>query len=92
MNVIRLLIVGLLSLAFSTAFAAINLNTADQKTLEALPGIGAAKAKAIMDYRTKNGSFQTVQDLAKVKGISDKFVTENLANLTVGETPAKTVQ
>ena len=40
----------------------ININSADQKTLESIPGIGPAKAAAIIDYRTKNRGFRTVQE------------------------------
>ena len=45
--------------AVCTAFslAAVNVNTASSAELEALPGIGPAKAKAIVEYRQKNGAF-----------------------------------
>jgi len=57
-----------------SAFAGVNVNTADLKTLESLPGIGPAKAQAIIDYRTQNGKFQAIDDLKKVNGISDKIL------------------
>lgn len=60
------LIAGLLSVC---ALAAVNINTAQQAELETLKGIGPAKAKAIVDYRGKNGPFKTVDDLEKVSGI-----------------------
>ena len=79
-------IIGLVSsLLFSfSAFAAVNLNTATQAELEAVKGIGPAKAKAIMAYRDKNGGFKSVDELAKVKGfgkasaskLKDQFVVE----------------
>jgi competence protein ComEA len=47
----------------------ININKATAEELDRLPGIGPAKAKAIMDYRDKNGSFKTIEDIQKVKGI-----------------------
>ena len=68
MKKIAALIVGLAMCAFS-ALAAVNLNTATQEQLETLNGIGPAKAKAIIDYRTKNGPFKTVEELDKVPGI-----------------------
>lgn len=63
----------------SSAFAAVNINTADQAALEALPGIGAAKATAIIDHRTKNGNFKTKEQLLEVKGIGSKIL-ENVQN------------
>lgn len=47
----------------------ININTADEKSLDALSGIGPAKAKAIIDYRDSYGGFKTIQDITKVSGI-----------------------
>ena len=49
----------------------ININTADAAALEGLPGVGPATAKAIIDHRTANGPFASVEDLKKVKGIGD---------------------
>ena len=57
--------------------AATNINTASQTELESLQGIGPAKAKAIIEYREKNGSFASVEDLKKVDGIG----TETLKQL-----------
>ncbi|WP_371926504.1 ComEA family DNA-binding protein [Chromobacterium sp. IIBBL 290-4] len=71
------------------ALAAVNLNTATQQQLEALKGIGPAKAKAIVDYRTKNGPFKTVDDLKKVSGIGDKTLEKLRKDLAVsGGAPA----
>jgi len=53
------------------AFAVVNINSASQKQLEELPGVGPAKAKAIIDYRKKNGAFKATEDLKKVDGIGD---------------------
>jgi competence protein ComEA len=62
------LLVALLMIAIN-AFAAVNVNTANKDELQMLTGIGPAKAQAIIDYRTKNGDFKTVDDLTKVPGI-----------------------
>lgn len=47
----------------------VNINEADEKKIGELPGVGPSTAKAIMDYRSTNGSFETAEDLQKVKGI-----------------------
>ncbi|WP_199905529.1 ComEA family DNA-binding protein [Microvirgula aerodenitrificans] len=71
---LRRLLVGILAafVYIGAAFAAVNVNTASQAELEALNGIGPAKARAILDYRQKNGPFKSVDDLKKVNGIGDK--------------------
>lgn len=50
----------------------INVNIADAKTLEQLPGIGEVRAKAIVEYRQKNGPFRSIDELKKISGIGDK--------------------
>jgi len=47
----------------------LNLNTATASELDALPGVGPATAKAIIDHRTKKGPFTKVEDLLNVAGI-----------------------
>ena len=47
----------------------VNINTADAQTLAAaLDGVGASRAKAIVEYRDSHGPFRSVDDLAQVKG------------------------
>jgi competence protein ComEA len=58
----------------ASALAAVNINTADLNTLESLPGIGASKAQAIIDYRTEHGNFKSIDELTNVKGIGDKVL------------------
>ncbi len=50
----------------------VNLNTADETALEGLPRVGPAMAKRILDWRTKNGRFRSVNDLMNVTGIGQK--------------------
>ena len=50
----------------------VNINTASKKELDALPGIGEVLAQRIIDYRSANGPFSTVDELTKVKGIGAK--------------------
>lgn len=66
--------------AMPAAASAIDINSADATQLESLPGIGPAKSKAIIDYRTQNGPFQNAADLEKVPGIGPKTM-EQLAPL-----------
>ena len=49
----------------------VNINTADVAQLCTLPGIGEARAKAIIAYRETNGNFQDIEDIMKVSGIKD---------------------
>jgi len=50
----------------------ININTATQSDLETLPGIGPAKAGAIIQDREKNGPFKSVEEITRVTGIGEK--------------------
>jgi comEA protein len=50
----------------------INLNTATVEQLETLPGIGRKTAEAILEHRTKVGSFKKIEELMNVKGIGEK--------------------
>ncbi|MGG3282907.1 helix-hairpin-helix domain-containing protein [Paenibacillus solani] len=52
----------------------INVNTADVAALMELPGIGEAKAKAIINYRNQFGPFRSKADLMNVKGIGPKIL------------------
>lgn len=47
----------------------VNINTANATQLTQLPGVGPAIAQKIIDYRTANGPFTSVDDLTKVPGI-----------------------
>lgn len=65
------------------AAAAVNLNTATKDELVALPGIGPAKAQAIVDYRNQHGPFRSVDDVRKVKGIGEKLFLQIRPELTL---------
>ena len=50
----------------------INLNTADEKALLRLPGIGKVTAARIIQFREKNGDFKNINELLKIKRIGKK--------------------
>jgi comEA protein len=52
----------------------ININSATQEELQALPGIGPAIAGRIIAYRTAHGQFTSVDNIADVKGIGPRTV------------------
>jgi comEA protein len=58
----------------------IDINHAEAWLLEALPGIGPAKAQAIIDYRQQNGGFGHIAEITEVPGISTTMY-ENLRDL-----------
>ncbi len=62
---------------------AVDLNKATLAELEALSGIGPAKAKAIVDYRTKNGPFKSADDLDKVKGVGKGIIAKIGGEVTI---------
>jgi len=65
----------------------VNLNSASADELARLPGIGPAKAKAIVAHRAEE-PFRKPEDLRKVKGIGDKLYEQVKDHIMVGEPPA----
>lgn len=63
------------SLAHQTAsHSPVNINQATATELATLKGIGVKKAAAIVSYREQHGNFKSVDDLAHVRGISNKML------------------
>ncbi len=73
------------------AFAGpVNINTADAETIsKELEGVGLTKAQAIVEYRQKHGPFKSADDLSLVKGIGERTVAINRANIKVDQSPKK---
>jgi len=57
----------------SAGHSLLELNRADAKDFESLPGIGPVLAQRVIDYRTTVGKFETIDDLRAVKGIGPKI-------------------
>ena len=64
--------------------ARININTASQKELTSLPGIGDTKAAAILADRTENGFYAAPEDLKRVSGIGDATFEKLRDRITTG--------
>ena len=77
--------VVLLMFMVTAAWAKININTASVAELEALPGIGAKKAEAIVKYREDHGKFQKTEDIVMVKGIGEKLLKKISGEIEVGK-------
>ena len=85
----KLLLILVTAFAFSiSAWAAVDLNTATQSQLETLDGVGPKKAQAIIEYRKKNGTFKSVNDLDKVPGFGAKTVAKLKKDIVVGNAKA----
>lgn len=61
----------------------ININTADVSELMKLEEIGENKAKAIIEYRKKNGKFRTPDEITNVDGIGVRILEKNIDKITV---------
>jgi competence protein ComEA len=62
----------------------LNLNTAGAADLESLPGIGASLAERIIEYRTANGPFKSIEELRNVKGIGPALFDKIAPLVSVG--------
>ena len=76
------LAVCMLTLPLVAVAGPVNVNTADAETISAeLQGVGLSKALAIVDYRKAHGPFKSVDDLTLVKGIGERTVEINRADI-----------
>ena len=63
---------------------AVNINTASAAEIQdRLVGIGAKKAQAIVDYRTKNGAFLSIEQLKEVSGIGAATLEKNRSRIVL---------
>ena len=61
----------------------ISINKASKEELMHLSGIGEAKANKIIEYRTQNGLFTTIEDIKKVSGIGEAIFAKIKDYITV---------
>lgn len=61
----------------------VSINTASKEELMTLSGVGDAKAQKIIEYREKNGSFKTLEDIKNVSGIGDSMYEKIKDNITL---------
>ena len=87
MKLVQRLLPLVAALAPLVVFAGpVNVNTADAETIsKELKGIGMSKAEAIVAYRTKHGPFKNPDELSLVKGIGERTVEINRADIRVGD-------
>ena len=79
----RLLLAFAIWFAISgVALAVVNINTATKEELTLLKGVGEKRAQEIINYRTKNGPFKTVDDLEKVPGIGPGIMKQIRSEVT----------
>jgi competence protein ComEA len=76
--------VAMTSPSSQAADAPLDLNTATTSELEALPGIGPARARSILAFRERHGSFSTVADLGRVPGLGSAAVAKLRDRVTAG--------
>ena len=85
MKLFQTLFLTLILMFSSVAFAeTVNINTANAEQIaSAITGVGEVKAKAIVEYRSSNGNFKSVQELENVVGIGAKTVEKNKDKITL---------
>jgi competence protein ComEA len=61
----------------------VDINTADETTLETLPEVGPVTAQSIITWRTQNGGFSSVDQLLEVDGIGDATLAKLTPYVTI---------
>ncbi len=67
------------------AAALVNINLADERELQVLPGVGPAMAQRIIEYRETNGPFASIEEITNVSGIGPTRLEQLRDLITVGE-------
>ncbi|WP_322521269.1 helix-hairpin-helix domain-containing protein [Guyparkeria halophila] len=84
---VRAAAIGAALLFTAPAFAAepLNINQASAAELETLKGIGPVYAERIVEYRSEQGRFESVDQLADVQGIGEKTVAAIESEVAIGK-------
>jgi competence protein ComEA len=84
---LRIMCLGVLGCLPVLALAGpVDINTADAATIaRELNGIGDSRARAIVEYREKNGRFASPDDVLKVSGIGPQVLKLNRENIQTGQ-------
>ena len=66
------------------SYGRVNINTATEKELTSIPGVGNVTAQRIVEYRKTHGKYYAVTDLLNIKGISESTLNKIMPYITVG--------
>jgi competence protein ComEA len=77
------MLASIAGVALGEEAAPLDINRATAQELEALPGVGPALAKRIVEFREIHGAFKSVEDLLKVQGIGEKVLARLRDRVTV---------
>ena len=83
----RVISAAALALCCLTAWAGVDLNSANETQLRTVKGIGHTRAQAILAWRGKNGPFHSAADLRRVKGFGDKTIAKVGPHLSIQGAP-----
>jgi competence protein ComEA len=72
-----------------SAFALVNVNTAQQSELQKTRGLDRYKAKSIIEYRAQNGPLHSIEDLEKVPGLSADVIEKAKPEIAFDGPPFK---
>ena len=72
-----------------SAFALVNVNTAQQSELSKTRGLDRYKAKSIIEYRAANGPIHSLEDLEKVPGLTNEVVARAAPEIAFDGPPFK---
>ena len=86
-GIYTLVLAAIMTLPVAAFAGPVNINTADAETIaRELNGIGLSKARAIVEYREKYGPFKNADELSLVKGIGERTVDLNRADILTQST------